>query len=70
MNNEAPKLGEERILETMSKNGKPFYVIERFDDCNCPVCEESGHWMRMAGGPDLQAAKSFAALANIATVVQ
>ena len=70
MNNEAPKLGEEHILETASKDGKPYYVIERWDECDCPVCEEPGHWMRMAGGPDLQQVKSYAALANIATVVQ
>ena len=49
-----PELHEVRVRDrNEGQADRPAYwVRERFEHCDCPMCEEDGHWVQHAGSPD------------------
>ena len=46
-----PELGEVRVRDVNEDDvWRPeYWVRERYEECNCPVCEEEAHWIQHAG---------------------
>ena len=50
-----PRVGEYRVIESEPNEHRAFYAhLQMFDVCNCPDCDEPGHWMQQAGTSDLE----------------
>lgn len=45
----APKPYDRRVVESKSGNCRASYAVEEFRGCDCPDCEQDGHWMWRGG---------------------